>query len=734
MKKAIGITVLLALGALWLASQSSTQTTLVNPPAGADAAFLVRLGVADKQETKWDGSVEAANGELVQVIGYEMRLGDLVHPPARWEARSRPAFVFARRPHDEGFLKDIPGTAILPASLFVYVKGSEARLSLRTAQGEFGFLARDVPPGAVRRFLEGRVEVQHTANAALVGRGVRTPDRVRLTDNDYPSIAVTRDNVIWVAWQGFDLEGDRVFAQPPGARAPHAVSRKGADVFRTAIAADSEGKVWVVWSERVDDNWDLYARSFDGTSWSSTHRLTTASQPDAQHQMARDGAGRLHLVWQGWRDNRAGVFHKQYDVENGWSAETRVSAPDAPNCWEPALTIGEGGALAVAWDQYGPNGYDVWMRARRGAQWQAPLAVANTARYEAHVSAATDKAGRVWLAWHESGINWGKDWGYPYDIQANATGLYNWRKIRMAVYENGKLLQPPQALEDALPPPLNNYYEYPHLAADGEGRIHAFFRKRTPMQYNVYPRTPSHQALWEIYTSVFDGKQWSPMTLLPYSTGRHDMRMAAVTDRDGVVAAAWPSDRRGFRDFINALPDIFAARFPRTEAVAAAALRPYDPAPEQAAPVHINEPEDVRKIRAYRYAVNGQTYRIFRGDMHRHTEISWDGYSDGSTEDTYRYAIDAAAMDFLAITEHNFGVEDEYDWWRSQKLVDLFRVGNAFVPLFGYERSATYPNGHRNIIFSYRGAPVLDVQHYEWGDNPNYQRQGAERLFGYLRK
>jgi hypothetical protein len=163
-------------------------------------------------------------------------------------------------------------------------------------------------------------------------------------------------------------------------------------------------------------------------------------------------------------------------------------------------------------------------------------------------------------------------------------------------------------------------------------------------------------------------------------------------------------------------------------------LAPYQRGQERADAVHAAEAADVRRMRSYVYNVNGRAYRVFRGDMHRHTEISWDGYSDGSTEDTYRYAIDAASMDYLAITEHNFGVEDEYDWWRSQKLADLYRIGSSFVPLFAYERSATYPNGHRNIVFPYRGAPVLDVQHYEWGDNPNYRRQGAERLFGYLRK
>ncbi|MEZ5355141.1 MAG: hypothetical protein R2762_21110 [Bryobacteraceae bacterium] len=569
----------------------------------------------------------------------------------------------------------------------------------------------------------------------MIGRSGETSGR--LTDNDAPSIAIARDNSRWVAYQAFKPDQDDVFAeQLSGGRLTlHKVTTRPGDIYRTAVAQDSEGKVWVVWSERRDDNWDLYARSYDGNAWSSVARLTTESQPDVHHRLATDSAGRLHLVWQGWRDNRAAILHKSYSAGEGWSDSTRVSDPGAPNCWEPSIAVGSNGFLHVAWDQYGPNGYDIHLRTMASNVWHRSVAVATTPLFEAYPSVTVDKQDRVWIAWHESGVNWGKDWGFYYDIKAPATGLYQSRNIRIAVWDGRQMREPVTQLEKSLPPDKFNYYEYPHLVADGSGAIHAFFRKRTPQQHNVYPRTPSHQALWEIYTSTWDGAKWSNMTLVPYSTGRNDMRIATAVDAQGIVHAAWPTDRRGFRDMINTLPDVFAGRFAYGAAASADhQLAAYGKPDAQPATVHTNESADVSRMRSYTYQIGAETLRIYRGDMHRHTEISWDGYSDGSTEDTYRYAIDAASMDFLAITEHNFGVEDEYDWWRSQKFCDIFRVGSAFVPLFAYERSATYPNGHRNIVFPYRGAPVLDVQHYEWADNSANRRQGAERLFGYLRK
>ncbi len=735
-KSVIGAAIALSVGAAWLLSQSSTQTTLIDPPKRASAVYLVKLGLTDKAETQWDGTVEIEGGELVKLAGYEMRIGDVVHPPDRWEAKTRNAFLFQRRPHDEDYLKETQGPVILQPSLYVYVLGPrEARVRMKTAQGEFAFDGTRIEPSARAMLLGGRVSVERVALAELVGRG-HGADRQRLSDNDAPSIAVSSDNSTWTAYQGYRPDRDWVYAERSrdGRRTLFQVSEKPGDVYRTAIGEDSEGKIHVVWSERIGDNWDLYARAFDGQSWGTTHRLTNESQPDTQHTMARDPHGALHVAWQGWRDNRAGIFHMRYDAQEGWSKPARVSAANAPNCWEPSIAIDSRGMVHVSWDQYGANGYDIRLRTMASGVWHAEVAVAATPLFEAYSTLAVDKQDRLWIAWHESGINWGKDWGYPYDIKAKATGLYNSRTIRMAVWDGTRLREPAQQLEAALPPPGNNFYEYPKLASDGAGRIHVFFRKRTPQQWNVYPRTPSHQALWEIHTAHWTGAKWSEATLVPYSTGRHDMRIAAAPDRDGVLTAAWPTDRRGFRDMVNTLPDVFTGKFAVDGSPGETRLADYKIPAVASAAVHADETGDVRRIRGYAYKLNGETLKIHRGDMHRHTEISWDGYSDGSTEDTYRYAVDAASMDFLAVTEHNFGVEDEYDWWRSQKFCDLFRVGSNFVPLFAYERSAIYPNGHRNIVFPFRGAPVLDVQHYEWVSNANNERQGAERLFGYLRK
>ena len=140
----------------------------------------------------------------------------------------------------------------------------------------------------------------------------------------------------------------------------------------------------------------------------------------------------------------------------------------------------------------------------------------------------------------------------------------------------------------------------------------------------------------------------------------------------------------------------------------------------EAIPVHNHEAEDIQAIRAYTISSAGRQYKIYRGDMHRHTDVSRDFKYDGSLIELYRYALDAAAMDYIAAADHNSGYDQEFTWWQNQQLVDLFFVPRAFTPLFAYERSIPYPNGHRNVIWAKRGFRTLPVK---W--RRNARRRGS---------
>ena len=109
---------------------------------------------------------------------------------------------------------------------------------------------------------------------------------------------------------------------------------------------------------------------------------------------------------------------------------------------------------------------------------------------------------------------------------------------------------------------------------------------------------------------------------------------------------------------------------------------------------------------SYRPTANGQTLQLVRGDFHRHTELSFDGGNDGPLNDAYRYSIDAASLNWAGCCDHDDGGAREYSWWMDQKYTDAYLMATRFMPMYYYERSVGYPEGHRNIMFAHARHPA----------------------------
>jgi len=96
------------------------------------------------------------------------------------------------------------------------------------------------------------------------------------------------------------------------------------------------------------------------------------------------------------------------------------------------------------------------------------------------------------------------------------------------------------------------------------------------------------------------------------------------------------------------------------------------------------------------------------------------------------HALDAAALDWIGCCDHDNGHGREYTWWITQKLTDIFNLQGTFTPMFNYERSVPYPEGHRNVIFAQRGVRTLPriarVDEATTGSAPDTQM-----LYRYLR-
>ena len=170
-------------------------------------------------------------------------------------------------------------------------------------------------------------------------------------------------------------------------------------------------------------------------------------------------------------------------------------------------------------------------------------------------------------------------------------------------------------------------------------------------------------ANWEFYATTFVNGAWVEPILLPLSVGRQNQRVSTIVDREGRIQVAWSTGD-------HLVDHAQQVRFGRLPLITGSSTDPT----LEAAPADPQQVVAEPTVRSWKIHNKGETYQVYFGDLHRHTDISLCfPTADGCLVDAYRYALDAAKLDFLAVTDHTRDT-DPYPWWRTQKANDLFHV------------------------------------------------------------
>ncbi len=576
---------------------------------------------------------------------------------------------------------------------------------------------------------------------------------------DWPSAGFGPDGDLWVAWIEYDGNGtDRVHLRRRAGsdwQPTMVASPAPGDYLETALAVQPDGRVWVAWAAQIDGNFDLYARSWREGEWTSVERLTADPQPDMHHRLLADSQGRLFLVWQSFRTGDANIYLKVFDKDR-WSGAVPLTSHEA-NEWRPDAALDSQGRLFVAYDTYRHGDYDIYLRIYHDGTLSPEHPIADTPRFEARATVAVDSQGRAWVAWDDQGPGWGLDqpnwtrqakrgdWGPepPWSVEGSVGRMVSLRytqAIGVAVFAGGRRWEPRGRLADSMTPEFALSYEIPQLAIDADGLPRLFMRRWVPIDDGGGMK--ERPGAWNIHWMAYRGDGWTAPERLADSAGSNDQRLSVATASDGRMWIAFPSDDR-WKPGSPVVPH-------DDRSLGRVRVAPVAPVASVPAQLSLTEEPDSRRPykrtawsdRRQSIAAGQRRYQLYWGDLHRHTEISGDGGFDGTLWDMYRYALDAADLDFIASTDHYYGDSGMqgrpenrgYDWWRTQKLADAFHVRGRLAPLFGYERSLRWPYGHRNIIEPDRGSTAVNRTMDRGRENEDSPREPEEpRLWEHLR-
>ena len=653
------------------------------PTAAGEFSALVKVGLRDAEPTQWRGKVEITGGEIAELRGWRFRDQDGIDEGGAWHLTT-----------DEVPESRMPRT--YPNGIIVDGEASPgARLRITANDITWDVALAELKFGEPVAHEGGALSAQIAPRYETLSVGER--------EDDYPAACLLRDGALVAVWQSYADKEDRLYwsARRDGQWAePQEIPGFAGDLYQPACAPDAGNGFWVVCSRQEEGDFDLYALHFDGAKWGRPANISAARGNDFNHAVCTDEGGAVHCVWQGFRNGSSDVLLATCR-DGQW--QKPVTVADSPgNEWQPAIATGSAGTW-VAWDTYQNGSYDIYTTRIVDGKPEPPRPIAASPRFEAKVSVACDGAGRVFIAWQDAGEAWGKDTGYTVPEEQRKQALYRERNIKIACLEGDRLLALPDVAL-CMPEGERRFLEEPRLCCDGAGRLWLAFRHPVSVRSLRGKRVWGERA-WEDYATHLRGDAWAPAMYFPDKLSRIDTFPALAPGENG-VAVVFHTDGRTLERLRGMTRNrVFATALQAQEEAVEPALTEL-PAPQPAV-VRQDEAGHVARARSYAATPGGRSLPLLRGDTHRHTEISWDGTGDGSVLDAYRYAMDACALDFFMVSDHNqqTGVDLEYIWWRSYKLADVYNNPPVFNTLFGYERSCGFPNGHRNIIKAVRDYP-----------------------------
>jgi hypothetical protein len=699
-------------------------------------AVLIEMGLHDYRPVDWSARARVQGAKIVSREGYRFRTEDKLTAGGGWRASSHRGL---RVPSFSPQISKMEGIATVGVVLHLANVKDDAKLVIEPMDPERGKV--EVP---LQQVLSGQ-RVPLWKGQAVV-RLVSTTKAITAgpTEDDYAAAAYGPDGTLWVAYTSYTLrDPDRRIEQhdykeqprsfknlyhPELAEqlflkslrggkwsGPSAITGPNESIARCAVAVAADGTAWVTYSAYRKGTHDIYARPVGGpTGTNPEQRLTDGEGSFVHPVMCTDRQGRPWVAYQWWKKDGNAVIATQVLRDGKWQAAAQEATDPKQrlHSWHPSLAAGPRGEVVAAHDLYAAaSDYDIDLLPCEGDKTPRGK-VAATARFEARPSACYDPQGRLWIAYEEGPERWGQDSGA---LVRNGNPLYSERSVRVVCIQDGKLMRPAAELptskvgnpggqldaEVVFRQETGTRYAYPQIGLDGKGRVWLTYRQNFGSRY-----TTNAGSYWVTFARRLDGDHWSEPIEVHHSDALLDCRPVLLPHKAGGLLVIQNSDGR------NTEPEtvhnhIFMSYLDLPGEQVEPKLLAHEPGEKAKNGLAIRQAEAVKRSRAYRIENGGKTYRLLAGEFHRHTEISWDGGADGSLEDMWRYALDAASLDWIGNTDHDNGAGREYSWWLTQKWTDAYHVAGAFTPVFSYERSVSYPHGHRNCIFTKRGVMTL---------------------------
>lgn len=509
--------------------------------------------------------------------------------------------------------------------------------------------------------------------------------------NDEPAMAAASDGTVYVAYNSFreghdSLQIARFRSQSGGfqpAGAWQALGGKGTYILGVRAVPAGENVV-VVYAAEVDKNWDVFAVPCGPDGPQRPVAVTSHAGGDVKPAAAWHD-GRLWVAWESNRNGRRQVFAAS--VRDGDVSKPVALGRAEASCYGPSLAVLDSGEVCIAWHGLVDNSYDVYLRRKpAGGGWGTETRLTRAPSVDRH-PVLFARGDELWLVYENAQTE-------KYNI-----GRTNRRRLIVAKVTPQGLLAPKHGPGSS---PLAARCEGPAAGFDDNGRLWLAFRK---------PRLP--RSGWDVFLISFDDGRWQhPM---PVSIMKGMDRPPGLVLAGGRAIVAFQADDmpNSWSDLdrtLQATSNVFLAGVDLGPASSNA--MPLTPLAESEEPF---EPAQLHVLRGEdtptpTITYQGQTLKLFFGDLHEHTAVSvCNRLGDQSIDESYQHMRDLAHHDFACATDHGYNI-NPYLWSYTAKLARTNEDPGRFLTFLAEEWTSTFEEysekhpygfyGHRNLIFA----------------------------------
>lgn len=525
------------------------------------------------------------------------------------------------------------------------------------------------------------------------------------------SVSTDGEGTFWNAWHSY-FEGKEII---------HARKIKGgvSDLLQTVqekgtihssphILAHGDS-VWVVWSSKLNDRWQIIGREMRKLKWQASEILSEIKLDSIDPTLTLTADGKLLAAWSS-SDHGNFVIQSRLLDQGKWGEITTLSHP-TENAFRPEA-ITHGNDSWIVWDQYHQRQYSI--RARN---------VYPQLTSEQRISPDDENCLTPAVLSTSSGLH--VAWVRATDVIGGAGAISQMHSAHLATLTDGKWSltknEDGSTAGAEFTHGLMSKIDPKAVATGGYTG-----RRRTPMLaangdevWLLWERKSNHRGSTPLVTGDLIGK--------PVSKGQWGK---PVILHQGLVDYHLPHQAR----FTNGKLELIASQLPakhrrlyQTLKIDLNDTKPFEQ-DEWTGWKPLSLPDQEPRLR-HEIKIEGKIYQLFWADLHCHSNLTAD--AEGEPDELLFYARDKAGIDFVTYTENDFLYDTpltESEYQLGGLFAKCFR-NDTFLVLPGYEwtarwpskkgvdpagpihwtpqqNRATYPN-HRSVIYPASGGPLI---------------------------